>query len=616
MLTEASERYYENGTSILSDAEYDYLKDELRKIDPTNPLLMKVGSDEKIHFEKYDHGKYPMGSLSKVNTEADMRQWAVTQQYVVEQKLDGISLKLVYRNGKLSNAVTRGNGLIGDEIIRNVQKMKGVPYIIDTEETVIIRAEIVMTYKDFNSLEGEDKKKNPRNAAAGIAKRLDGSNCELLTVICTGIMTSNKAKSDDSKWLKANGFNAVEQTVVIGADAIINIYNMYVESKRDKLEYDIDGLVIKSIMPQNTGDWRYPTDCIAFKFPNKEAVTTLVGVEWNYEGSRISPIAILHPVNLMGVTISRATLNNIEFIREMGLKIGDTVKLVRANDVIPLITGVDEHRGIVEIKVPATCPTCGSPTVIDRKFVFCSNENCDSKVIRKIMKWFEAHDSKGIAEETVTKIYEAGMFQDLFSFLNIATLAGTVGFEPNVEGIGDKKWKLLKTEIEKTLKTDVVTFFDGLGFSDVGRKRIEAIYTVAKNNGFNSVPDFVTFLLTYDLTAISGIGSEISANIKTQVKKNGTLIHQLLEMVKIKSPAEPTGSSLGGKSFCFTGALNTMKRTEAEELVVKNGGTVKSVTKGLTYLVTNDKNSGSSKNVKAQSLGVTIIDENEFLAMI
>jgi DNA ligase (NAD+) len=621
-LQKSADNYYANGTSELSDEEYDQIYDYLKLKYSSHDFFRSVGSSEKgEHWKKVNH-EYKMGSLNKVNTIEEMNQWIIKQserEFIIEEKLDGISILLIYDNGVLISASTRGDGEQGENILRNVKRMKGVPSTIGYKDLKAIRAEIIMTHSDFNKLPKELEAKNPRNITAGIAKRLDGKYCNYLTVICTEFMSSETDRSEALVYLEYLGF-----IVVQSYDSIItpveHLYNSYIRERRDLLDYDIDGLVIKTnkVLKEKEDDWSHPKHQIAFKFPNQYKATYLREVVWQYKGNRISPVGIVDPVQLAGATVTRVSLNNIDFINDLKLKINSKVEITRANEVIPKIQSVLEE-GDKEIEMPTKCPTCNSNVIQDGKFFYCSNEECSSKTVRKILKWLQAHDAKGIAQSTIESLFEEQMFQDLPMFLDYKLW---LDYVKDLEGFGSRKAEIIKTEIDKTLHTTILKFMDALDFTDMGERKWKAIldYFAEKYIGENiTIEMFLSLLKTYELMLIEGIAEETKRKIKDSLKDKEELINDLLTIVKVEDYKKETNMSgeLSGMSFCFTGKLETMKRPEAQKLVEENGGINKSgVSNDLTYLVTNDSTSGSAKNKDAEQKGVKLINEEQFLKMI
>lgn len=632
-IKKANKDYHTFGISDLSDEEYDSLKDRLKILDPNNNLFKIVGSkveskssDKMDHWEKINHGDYKMGSQNKITNNDQLIQWCNKNindnniKFITQHKMDGISIKLIYIDGILKHAITRGCGSIGEDIYRNVIKMKNVPKKINVKGTVLIRGEIVLKLSDLEFVGG----KNARNSAAGAAKKLDGSNCEHLSVIVYDIINWKDLLLDTVeemvKLLKSWNFDVVTTYNCKDYTEIDNIMKEYIKEKRKNLDWLIDGLVIKNNKLQND-KWDYPEHTIAYKFPSDKAVTKLKDVIWQDSGGRINPVAILEPIDINGTTVSKATLNNIEHIKSLGIKIGDLVVVSRRNDVIPCVEGVSisDPNG-KEIK-PPTHDEDGFPIIHATNsngdklvYLISSNPNSKSKKIRQILAWYNAHDTKGVAEETIDTIYDNGIATDLPSFIKV----GLNGHPDliDLDGFGVGKFKILNKATRQTIETDLIKFLNGIDISGFGSSRFEAIC-----NHFNKELDldsFINICFSNDLNSITGFSDLTIKALQNGIKEKIDLIDKLKVLVKINSwhPEKIINNhNISGKSFCFTGKM-TKERGDLENMVKKNGGIVSGVNKNLDYLVTNDQNSGSSKNEKATKLGIKKITEEEFIQMI
>jgi DNA ligase (NAD+) len=626
-LRDASKKYYTNGTSPLTDAEFDFELELLKTLDPTNPFIQEIGSDKQdtSHWEKSTH-TYPLGSLSKCQVYDEFEKFykSVKDTLVVEEKMDGISIALTYKSGKLFSAVTRGDGKVGEDITRNVKKMKGIPVSIScNDDILVIRGEIVFKVDDFNKLpEGEYK--NPRNAAAGIAKGLDGQYCELLSVVVYSIMTptpNNDRELVDLQVLKSLGFEVVPHYYAHGTDDVLKIYNDYINDKRAKLQYDIDGLVLKTYTKQdNSSDWEHPANQIAWKFPHQSAITNIENIEWSMSGGHLTPVAVVKPVKLAGVTITRASLSNIRLALEKKIGTGAKVEISRRNDVIPYIEKVIEE-GHTSITAPTTCPVCNGKVDFQKNssgeeydYLICTNLTCPSKIIRTISKWMVTHNTKGIADSTIEELFNKGIIKDLKDFLSLPHNKEKQDAILKLDGFGEKKLITLLEQILTTKKTTYSNFFTAMNFTNISRKTIDKI--LAEIGDVDSIKDFFMFVMSPHMNNIAGIGPETIATIRNELNTNTNYIVEISTLVVIEPMKKfiPTGPLLG-KSFCFTGSLNTMGRTQAEGLVKTLGGTISGINKNLTYLVTNDPNSGSSKNEKAKKYGTKVINEDEFIAL-
>jgi DNA ligase (NAD+) len=632
-LQDADSAYYNDGSSTLTDKEYDRLKDLLRNLDPDNAYLKEVAHENLTvtEWEKVKH-KYPLGSLNKCNEEDELRKWLGDTLVVGQEKLDGLSIALTYLNGNISSAVTRGDGEVGDNILQNVVKMKGVPRQIKFQKPLVVRAEILLKHSEWFKMPVEDRGKNPRNTAAGAAKELNGSKCKYLSVVAYSILNSESdSEIVDLELLEKLGFEVVPYFIPVNIYALVTQYHVYNVTSRNKLDYDIDGLVIKSIEKDSSDDWKYPKSQIAWKFPHQTTETILRDVVWQVSGDRVTPVAVFDPVDLAGVTISRASLHNMEYIKRLNVRIGDKIEITRRNDVIPQVERVLISNGGNEITAPEKCPMCGKHVAFDKNineddmaWLVCTNTDCPAKVLKNIIKWLEVHDTKGVAEKMVETLFNHSVFYSLPDFLQLAGIDSVK--EKNIlsiEGMGEAKLQILQEQIKKTINCDLISFFGGLNVSGFGRRMWERIIKylqIEKDTvTVNDVIDFISLPYMKGLGHIEGFAETNTKELQSYIKTHTTYINEMINIVKPQDYSKPslTSENLKGKSFCFTGELTAMPRKEAQDAVLRNGGEIKSsVTKGLTYLVTNDPNSGSTKNKKAQALGTTIIGEVEFLKLI
>lgn len=626
ILDEADVMYHTFGASELSDDEYDAYVDKLREIDPSNKRFKdkKVGAKEDVSsgWEKCLHDDYPMGSQSKVNDFDSLKRWADKHgpPFYVQEKLDGISIKMTYENG-LSSAVTRGDGKEGENITKNVLKMTGIPTKINDDRKLVIRGEILLYHSNLEYIGG----KTARNSAAGTAKRLDGKGCEYLNVQVYDIMNWKDLglnhHGEGIKLLKELGFTTVNTKLCKTIHDVESIMKRYNDSIRESLDWDIDGLVVKCAILKND-DWKYPNRSIAYKFPNQVKATKLIDVVWRDTGGRISPIGILEPVEIGGVTIGKATLNNIDHISRLNIKIGDTVLVSRRNDVIPCIEKVviEDPDGKI-IKSP-THDEDGFEIVREKNsegkelaYLVSTNPNSKSKIQRTILSWFTNHNCKGIAGATIDAIMSAGIAKDLPSFYDMC-INGDIRLL-DLEGFGKSTFKMLHQNALKTSKTTLIPFLLGCDVSGFGEKRFEAIL-----ENFNKDTDLNTFIdLVQDINAVGnipGLGINTAKALKNAINNKKSLLLEMNQRVEVASwkPGKVnTNSKINGMTFCFTGKMDT-PRGDLERMVKSEGGIVAGVSKKLDYLVTNDPNSGSGKNKKADQLGISKITEDQFLNLL
>lgn len=622
---------YYNGEGKISDAEFDKLWDELKSLDSTNPILHSVGADSG-NFEKSSH-LMPMGSQEKAANPEEFISWAQKHkypEYLVEYKLDGASLELQYLNGNLLRAVTRGDGTIGDVITSNAIKIQGVKKELFVENdsgkkkfdfTGGIRGEVIMTH-DIHAKYFSDKA-NCRNAANGLMKRKDGQGSEYLTFITYDIWASQgeqpyKDEEDKLNCLKNLGFNTVPLKICKNIDEVIN-YRSQVMEMRKNIPYDIDGLVVKERIVNHEDALRSrPEHQIAFKFSLEEAVSVLKDVEWSEQGATYTPVAIFEPVELNGTTVKRASLVNTNLIRSLDLKIGNHIVVVKRGEIIPKIINVvheNSSEKYKDIEIPKKCSVCNSELIDEGTRLYCPNPLCPKKVLHQLLKWISVVDIRDLGETLITSLFKTGTVNSITDIYSLTPEKLTPYFL-NEESIKDEKKSLgaakVYSSIQSHRKISLEKFIAGFDIEGIGETQVEKIVDA----GYNTF-EKITALSAEELSTVYSFADILANTFVKGIKSNFEEMKNLLDkkIIELEQPKE--NALLQGKSFCFTGELNSMKRTDAQNLVKENGGSVKtSVVKGLSYLVTNDSSSGSSKNLKAAQLGIPIINEKEFLKLL
>lgn len=624
LITKYQASYY-NGEGEISDAEFDALWDELKSLDPGNAILQRVGADSG-NFEKIHH-VMPMGSQEKAANPEQFLAWAEKHkydEYLVEYKLDGASLELQYEKGWLVRAVTRGDGSIGDDITANAKKMGGVNAGIYKDGELVpftggIRGEVIMTHEVHKKYFSD--KANCRNAANGLMKRKDGSGSEYLKLIVyDALSTDGKSYFTNEKekisWLTACGFNVVRLVICKSAERVI-AYRAKIMEERKDIEYDIDGLVVK----ENRIDFEdasraRPDRQIAFKFSLEEATTVLRQVEWSQNGATYTPVAIFDEVELNGTKVQRASLANPDTVRKLGVQIGSHVVVVKRGEIIPKIESVVEEKNIKTspIEFPCTCETCGTKLVDDGSRLYCPNKECSKRVLHQLLKFQQVVDIRDLGETLVTQLFKDGRLKSISDIYSLE-VEELVPYFLNEESQEAEKRSLGAEKVYKSIQSHrtmtLPVFLAGFDIEGFGETLAEKLVGA----GYNTLDKLL--LATEDQIAdVYGFAQIMAHNIVQGLAENAAEMRRLVQdgIITIETAA---GGKLEGKSFCFTGELVTMKRQDAEALVKKNGGSCKSsVTKDLTYLVTNDTTSGSSKNVKAASLGIPVITEEQFLALL
>lgn len=639
------QKKYYTGEAEIDDSEFDKLWDELVILDPENSILKKIGSDlnddknyEQLseeentskssgNFEKAQH-LIPMGSQEKAANPESFKAWANKMpfnDFLVEYKLDGASLEMQYENGVFVKAVTRGDGLIGDDITKNVMKMTGV--VMELQDKTLtggVRGEVIMTHAVHKSFYSD--KANCRNAANGLMKRKDGVGSEHLKVICydARFIDSNgqpsakqpfATETEKINWLKANGFETVEIFSCKGPDAVID-YRGKVMELRPSLDYDIDGLVIKNdTIDFADADRNRPEKQIAFKFSLEEAVTILREIEWSESGATYTPIAIFDTVELAGTKVSRASLANPDIMRSLGVKIGSHIVVTKRGEIIPKVEYVlpTEDAVVTEIVFPTTCNSCGTSLVDNGTRLFCPNMKCPKRVLHRLEKWISVLDIRDLGETLIRKLFESGVVTSISKLYEL-TEETLTPFFLNEESLTKEKKSLGAAKVIQGInnkrKIPLTKFIAGLDIEGIGETLVEKLVEA----GFDDL-DKLLVAGPKEIEAVNFFGDITALNLVEGLKECSEEISQLKKVIEIVSSKK--SGKLNGMSFCFTGELYTMKRSVAENMVKEAGGSAKSsVVKGLSFLVTNDKTSGSSKNKKAKELGIPVIDEQEFLGML
>jgi len=604
--------YYRQQPEI-SDAQFDALWDELRRLDPENELFQTVGSDLSSGYPKRAH-LIPMNSQDKASSPEAFLKWAARvehERYIVQHKLDGASLELQYRNGKFQYGVTRGDGHIGDDITSNVRRMQGVVEALDVRFTGGVRGEVIMRRRIHQTYYPD--KANCRNAANGLMKRKDGKGSEHLLILCYDAASSENELyfADETaklSWLQEQGFQVVSYRECDSAEEVVDAW-AEVMDERDSMDFDIDGLVVKG----NTIDHddlrrSRPEKQIAFKFSLEEETTTLRQVIWSESGHLYTPIGVTDPVRLAGTTVKRANLVHPLHIEEMNLKIGSRVVITKRGEIIPKIERlVDNPPDALPIELPQVCGTCGTALVNEGTRLYCPNNACPKRRRRRIERWIEVLGVRDFGGVLIGRLFDAGRVRKIADLYSLKE-EDIVVFERMGEGIARKALRNLFAVQEVSLPQFVAGFnIEGIAQLLIG-KLVDA--------GFDTLPKLLD-ASPEELAAVDGIGEITARTICEGLKQVREEMEALLATGAVHITAPTEGGRLAGASFCFTGALRSITRAEAEARVVEAGGTAKSsVTTGLTYLVTNDPESGSSKLRKAEKLGVKVISEDEFLSLL
>ena len=636
---------YYNGEAEISDAEFDALWDELKSLDPSNAVLQRIGQDSGA-FPKRTH-IMPMGSQEKAANPQQFSEWARKHdypEYLVEYKLDGASLELQYSEGTLVRAVTRGDGITGDDISANARKMQGVPERLVAGGVPVaftggIRGEVIMT-RAVHAAHYSDKA-NCRNAANGLMRRKDGAGSEHLRLIVYDAVATEaealerSARAEPSanqlvaetqpfadeeekiRWLSLLGFHAVELRICKSAQEVTE-YREQVAGLRAELEYDIDGLVVKERVIDFADAMRArPDRQIAFKFSPEEATTVLRRVVWNEAGATYTPVAEFDSVQLAGTTVQRASLVNPNTIRMLGARIGSRVVVTKRGEIIPKIESVlpqEDGDSVRDIEFPSVCSACGVALIDEGTRLFCPNKACSKRALHQILKWVSVIDIRDLGEALVTALFDAGAVRSISGIYSLTEETLTPfflrdGAQDGRVSLGAQK---VIASIASRRRVSLAAFIGGFDIEGIGETQAQKLVDA----GFSTLQRLFA-AREEEIAAVYGFAEISARTFVAGLLDNKEEMLRLTESGAVLIDERESGGSLAGKTFCFTGELRTMRRSAAESMVRERGGAAKnSVVKGLSYLVTNDKESGSSKNVKAAKLGIPVISEEEFLAML
>ena len=618
--------YYNEGKPLISDQEYDGLKDHLgtlvkaftKAASPDIEALQVRAAKTlvRIGAAPPEHGDWPklrheeaMASLNKVNLPEELLAWHVKcgkpKELLETEKIDGWSISLKYENGRLFSAASRGDGDIGENITANVSLMSGFPLRLAECFTGHIRGEVVLlksVWKKYLS-----HMANTRNAT-GIAKRHDGEDCQHLTIIAYTVEGKDfKKESEAYEWLKSLGFKIPNYRIGTVKDANI-MWQEYMDKTRETLDYDIDGLVIvindRAERFALGDEGRGPKGSVAFKFEAPEARSKVTDIVCQVgDTGQITPVAEFEEVELLGAKIKRASLHNFSLVKELGINIGAEVMISRRNDVIPYIEKViTPHNGYFHI--PEQCPACGTKTVRAGEYVKCPNKKtCPPQVIGRLNKWIKELGILEWGESILTKLIAAGKVKDVADLYRLKAEDIT-----GLDRMGDKGAANLLKELDKYREITLENFVGGLCIDGVATSTVKSVI----DQGHDTL-DKLYALSVSQLSDVPGFGAVRAQALHDGLINNEDRIADI-ENAGVKIRARIKGI-LTGKKIAFTGTMAT-PRKELQNIVAAAGGEVdKSVGKGTTYLVIDDTSSTSSKAQAARKLGTTLISEAQFLAM-
>ncbi len=636
VLNEASAAYYDEASEIMSNYEYDALYDELEALEketgysPDDSPTKNVGYTVQSELPKEKH-RSRMLSLDKTKSREELAAWLGNHEGLLSWKLDGLTVVLTYEGGSLVKAVTRGNGDIGEVITPNALVFANVPRRIPYKGHVVIRGEAVITYEEFERInaaidDADAKYKNPRNLCSGSVRQLNSKITAERNVRFYAFTLSESDGIDDGglrsnqmKWMAEQGFDVVEY-IKVDNKSIFAAIDKYAE-RVHSFEVPSDGLVLTLEDLEYAATLgttaKFPRDSLAFKWADQQAETVLREIEWSPSRTGLlNPIAIFDPVELEGTTVKRASVHNLNIMETLKLGIGDTITVYKANMIIPQIGDNLTCSGNIEI--PSHCPVCDGDTEVKlmtgTKVLTCTNTNCLAKQVKRFSLFVsrDALNIEGLSEQTLLKFIGLGYIK---SFGDIFRLKAHREAIVELEGLGEKSYDKLAASIEKARHTVPARILAAIGIPGVG---VTTATQIAKS--YENKWDKISSLTYDELITIDGIGEVMARDYEDFFadEHNRDVVTDLVGELDIDESYEAVGTELSGDIFVITGSLEHYKnRTELKKEIEAKGGKVAgSVSKNTSYLVTNNPESGSSKNKAAAELGVKIITEDEIRTML
>ena len=643
LLNNASKAYYQQDRELMSNFEYDKLYDELVSLEKETGIVLNnsptihVGYEVLSELEKQQHPS-PMLSLDKTKEIDTLKSWLGTHEGVLSWKLDGLTVVLTYEQGELRNAVTRGNGEVGEVITNNAKTFVNLPKHIPYKGKLIIRGEAVIRYSDFNRINEaieavEDKYKNPRNLCSGSVRQLNNEITAKRSVyfyafsLVEDILNDEQIKETGMDntitgrfaWLSNQGFEVVEHYCV-NADSLEKQVMTFADNIQDN-DVPSDGLVLSYndiAYGKSLGRTaKFPRDSIAFKWADEVAETTLLEVEWSPSRTGlINPVAIFDPVELEGTTVSRASLHNVSILKTLALGVGDRITVYKANMIIPQVAENLTRKNNLEI--PAICPACGGETTLQDtngvQSLYCMNLSCPAKQIKGFSHFVSrnAMNIDGLSEATLEKFIANGYLKKLSDIFHLEQYKEEI---IGLEGFGERSYENLIHSIEQARTVSMAKFIYSLGISGIGLANAKVIVS-----HFNQDFEQIRHAEVEELVEIEGIGEVLAKAFFDYFRqeKQMTLVDELLREITFEKEERAEGLSLEGKTFVITGNVEQFaNRNELKEYIERLGGKVTgSVSKKTDYLINNDRLSNSSKNKKANELNIPILSETEFKALI
>lgn len=636
LLNRASRAYYQESREIMSNLEYDKLYDELAALEKETGIVLagsptvNVGYEVLSDLPKERHPS-PMLSLDKTKEVSQLRDWLGDQKGVLSWKIDGLTIVLTYRQGQLYKAVTRGNGEVGEVITPNARVFKNIPVTIPFKGELILRGEACIRYSDFEKInatieDADARYKNPRNLCSGSVRQLNNEITAQRNVhfYAFSLVSAEGVEMDSFEgqfaWLEKQGFEVVEHKLVTRENLSEQV--QWFADRIEKNDVPSDGLVLVfddiAYGASLGATSKFPRNSIAFKWRDEIAETTLREIEWSASRTGlINPVAIFEPVQLEGTTVSRASVHNVSILKELELGLGDRIQVYKANMIIPQIAENLTRSG--NLPIPHTCPVCGGDAVIkadrDVEVLYCTNLECLAKQIKSLTHFVSrnAMNIDGLSEATLEKLVSRGYIRELADLFRLERYKEEI---TAMEGFGEKSFENLIKALDAARNATPARLLYSLGIPNIGVANARVIAKAFKNNW-----ERIENASEEELDAIDGIG-EVMAAAYTDFfakEKNREIVADLLAELSLDETfAETENQPLEGKTFVITGSLEHYENRDALKAVIEEmgGKAAGSVSKKTDYLINNDIESSSSKNKKAKELGVPIITEQQFLALL
>ena len=631
-LREASRAYYQEDREIMSNVEYDALYDTLSALEKETGIVLadsptvNVGYEAVEQLPKEEHER-PMLSLDKTKEREALREFIGEHPTLLSWKLDGLTIVLTYENGELIKAVTRGNGIVGEVITNNARVFKNIPLKISFKERLVLRGEAIITYSDFEKInetigDADAKYKNPRNLCSGSVRQLNNEitakrnvRFYAFSLVSAEGVDFRNSREVQFRWLNEQGFEVVEYRKVT-AETLDEAMDYFAEAVTTN-DFPSDGLVAlydDIAYGESLGTTaKFPRNAMAFKWADEMRDTRLLEIEWSPSRTGlINPVAIFEPVELEGTTVSRASVHNISIMKELKLRIGDTIRVYKANMIIPQIA--ENLTGSGNAPVPHNCPACGQETIVkkenDVECLFCVNPGCPAKKIKSfgLFTSRDAMNIDGLSEATLEKFIARGFIHDFGDIFEISRHKDEI---VEMEGFGQKSYDNLMESLERAKETTLPRVIYSLGIANIGLANAKVIC-----RHFDNDLDRIRHASLEEVSDIDTIGPVIAGNLVAYFKDedNNRRLDHLMSFLHIQEDSPKQEQIFEGMNFVITGSLvHFGNRSEAKELIESLGGKVTgSVTKKTNYLINNDIQSNSSKNKKARELGIPILSEEDF----